>query len=114
MKKIGEPSAPNFKDQRHNSNWKSATRLLQSHIDRVVSGNVYQEEVSEPRRLKAFKEERVNHLYNSKGVMTGLGQGSDATYSAGGNLAMQRSLGRKQNVVQTRKFFFESTNPANP
>lgn len=111
MKKIGEPSAPNFKDQRHNSNWKSATRLLQSHIDRVVSGNIYQGETNEPKRLKGFRNERVNHLYNSKGVMSGLGQGSEATYSATGNLSQQRLTGRKQNLTQTKKFFFESNDP---
>lgn len=65
-------------------------------------------EKQEPRKLKAFKEEKVNHLWNSRGVMTSLGQASD--FSAA-NPEVSRP-GRKQNI-QTKRFFFESVDPIN-
>ena len=55
-----------------------------------------------------------NHLYNSKGVMTGLGQGSDAAYFEKGNMAKEGFGGVPKDAVNTKRFFFESVNPMNP
>jgi hypothetical protein len=90
---------------------------LSSHTDRVKLGLSTHEKETNPYPLKTtktFSDRKANHLYNSKGVMTGLGQGSDAAYFEKGNMAKEGFGGVPKDVVNTKRFFFESVNPMNP
>ena len=71
-----------MKDAKHNINYKSQSRILQSHNDRAKTGNFLVEEQNSPRRAKGFKEDRVAHLYNSSGVLSGIGVGNNTMYSS--------------------------------
>jgi hypothetical protein len=43
---------------------------------------LFGEEQASPKRAKGFKEDRVAHLYNSSGVLSGLGIGNQQMYSS--------------------------------
>lgn len=67
--------------------------------------NEPQTDAPEPRKVK---DEKINHLWNSRGVMTSLGQANDLKAA---NPEVIRP-GRKQNI-ETKRFFFESVDPIN-
>lgn len=76
MKKAANNKIENFKDKDHNPHYISASRIFSSHTDRVKLGLSTYENETNPYPLysaKTFSESKANHLYNSKGVMTGLG-----------------------------------------